>query len=136
MPQNDLKVVSLNLFHSCNSLLTDFVKYVGNLDPSVTEAVLTSYFQTFGQVSFAKILVDKNNDNTCFGFVEYLHHEDAKQAISQSDGQYLLRKKIKVGWAIESQAAKEGYHLFVGDISSEITSEQLNSTFSQYPSLT
>lgn len=61
--------------------------YVGNLPYSVTDASLRSNFSEFGQVSSAKVMMDRETGNSKgFGFVEMASAEVAQAAIAALHG--------------------------------------------------
>ena len=81
--------------------------YVGNLNWNMTSEDLQSLFTPFGEVTSAKIVTDKfNNDRSKgFGFVEMADDEAARTAISQLHDTENLGRKIVVN---ESTPRPEG----------------------------
>ena len=81
--------------------------YVGNLNWNMTSEDLQSLFTPFGEVTSAKIVTDKfNNDRSKgFGFVEMADDEAARTAISQLHDTDNLGRKIVVN---ESTPRPEG----------------------------
>jgi RNA recognition motif-containing protein len=72
--------------------------YVGNLPYTISEDELKQAFEAFGEVSAAKIVVDKmNNDKSKgFGFVEMPDEEQANNAIEALNGSELKGRNIVV----------------------------------------
>ena len=81
--------------------------YVGNLNWNMTSEDLQNLFTPFGEVSSAKIVTDKfNNDRSKgFGFVEMADDEAARSAISGLHDTEVLGRKIVVN---ESTPRPEG----------------------------
>ena len=79
--------------------------YVGNLNWNMTSEDLQSLFTPFGEVTSAKIVTDKfNNDRSKgFGFVEMADDEAARTAISQLHDTENLGRKIVVNKAEEKK---------------------------------
>ncbi|KAF8929761.1 hypothetical protein EDD21DRAFT_374365 [Dissophora ornata] len=119
--------------------------YVGNLDQSINEAFLQEIFsQTGGQVEGVKIIRDKNfahQGGLNYGFVEFVDHISAENALQSMNGRRVLLQEIKVNWAFTGQVAgKEDtashYHIFIGDLSPEINDEGLSSAFGVFGTMT
>ena len=81
--------------------------YVGNLNWSLTSDDLYNLFSPYGEVTSAKIVTDKFNNNRSkgFGFVEMSNDEAARQAISNLHDTEVSGRKIVVN---ESAPRKEG----------------------------
>ena len=74
--------------------------YVGNLSYSVTEENLRQAFETFGQVSSARIVKDKySGQPRGFGFVEMPDQAEAQTAIKDLNGKELLGQQMNVNEA-------------------------------------
>ena len=81
--------------------------YVGNLNWAMTSEELQELFTPYGEVTSAKIVTDKFNNNRSkgFGFVEMSDDAAAKQAISQLHETEITGRKIVVN---ESAPRQEG----------------------------
>ena len=81
--------------------------YVGNLNWNMTSEDLQNLFTPYGEVSSAKIVTDKfNNDRSKgFGFVEMSDDDAARSAISALHDTEVLGRKIVVN---ESTPRPEG----------------------------
>lgn len=81
--------------------------YVGNLNWSMTSEDLQNLFAPYGEVTSAKIVTDKFNNNRSkgFGFVEMADDEAAKSAIAALNDSEISGRKIVVN---ESQPRPEG----------------------------
>jgi RNA recognition motif-containing protein len=74
--------------------------YVGNLSFEVSAENLRQAFESFGQVTSAKIIKDKyNGQPRGFGFVEMPEQAQAQTAIKSLNGKELQGKQISVNEA-------------------------------------
>jgi RNA recognition motif-containing protein len=74
--------------------------YVSNLPFAVTDEDLKSYFADYGEVSSAKIIMDKyTNRSKGFGFVEMTDDTAAQKAIGELDGATVEGRAIRVAVA-------------------------------------
>lgn len=74
--------------------------YVGNLSRELTENELLKAFQAFGEVSSAKIIVDRDTGvSRGFGFVEMPNKEEAELAIKELNGKELKGRNLVVNEA-------------------------------------
>lgn len=71
--------------------------YVSNLSFAVTDEDLRSYFAEYGEVTSAKVIMDKyTNRSRGFGFVEMSDDTAAEKAIAELDGAMVDKRTIKV----------------------------------------
>ncbi|HBB64902.1 hypothetical protein A3K02_00175 [candidate division WS6 bacterium RIFOXYD1_FULL_33_8] len=74
--------------------------FVGNLSWDTTDQSLTELFSTIGEVTEAKVIVDKfKNRSKGFGFVTMATDELAEQAIAELNGKELDGRAINVSIA-------------------------------------
>src|SRR5215467_532184 len=74
--------------------------YVSNLSFNVTDEDLHEYFAEYGEVSSAKVILDKfTQKSRGFAFVEMPDDEAAKKAISELDGASVDGRTINVSVA-------------------------------------
>jgi RNA recognition motif-containing protein len=74
--------------------------YVSNLGYSVTDQELKGLFAKYGEVSSAKIIMDKySNRSKGFGFVEMRDNTAAEKAIKELDGTMVDGRPIKANEA-------------------------------------
>jgi RNA recognition motif-containing protein len=75
--------------------------YVGNLAYSLSEEELANEFANYGEVTSAKIIVDRDNNNRSkgFGFVEMSDDEAAKKAIEELNGKEVAGRNLRVNEA-------------------------------------
>jgi len=71
--------------------------YVSNLSYSVQDDDLRGFFQEYGEVSSAKVIMDKfTSRSKGFGFVEMPDDTAAQKAIAELDGGMVEGRAIKV----------------------------------------
>jgi RNA recognition motif-containing protein len=71
--------------------------YVGSLPFKMKEAELREIFEKYGEVSSAKIIIDKmTRQSKGFGFVEMPDAAQAKDAISNLNGQEVMGRELVV----------------------------------------
>lgn len=76
--------------------------YVGNLNYNLTEDELKQVFEEFGEVSSAKIIIDKySGRGKGFGFVEMANDEEASAAIEALNDKEVGGRNMKVNQARE-----------------------------------
>lgn len=111
--------------------------YVGNLHPFVTEPVLQDIFATLGQVKEVKIIKDKVTGLSAgYGFVEYVDPRCAELALNSIHGRVLYGQEVRVNWAFQKDSREDTshhFHIFVGDLSSEINDRTLYEAFARCP---
>lgn len=78
--------------------------FVGNLDWSVGDDDLKAAFESFGEITSARVISDKMSGRSRgFGFVEYATDEAAESAKQQMNGKDLKGRAIRVDIAQETQ---------------------------------
>jgi RNA recognition motif-containing protein len=71
--------------------------YVGNLPYDATDVTIREAFESFGQVTSARVIKDKyNGQSRGFGFVEMPAPSQAQTAIKSLNGKELLGKQMSV----------------------------------------
>ena len=74
--------------------------YVGNLSYEATDGSIREAFESFGQVTSARVIKDKyNGQSRGFGFVEMPVQSQAQTAIKSLNGKELLGKQMSVNEA-------------------------------------
>ncbi|KAI0563533.1 TIA1 cytotoxic granule-associated RNA binding protein [Gracilaria domingensis] len=114
--------------------------FVGNLDPRVYRQLLHEVFSLAGPVTQCHVVFDKNTGvSSGFGFVDYADHATAQAAMEKFRGRSMYGKLLTIDWARPTGPAAESaaqHCLFVGNLSSDVTDEQLVSAFSQFGEVT
>lgn len=71
--------------------------YVSNLSFNVNDEDLKGFFTAYGEVSSAKVIMDKmTNQSRGFGFVEMPDEAASRKAIAELDGATVDNRAIKV----------------------------------------
>lgn len=79
--------------------------YVGNLPYSATDADLRQLFEKHGEVSSAKVIIDREtNQSKGFGFVEMSDNAKAQAAITALNGQQLKGRAMRINEAQPKEA--------------------------------
>ena len=74
--------------------------YVGNLSYSTTDQQLSQLFATYGEVTEAHIIVDRDSGQSKgFGFIQMTDDDAARQAIAGLNGTILDDRALKVSEA-------------------------------------
>uniref|UniRef100_A0A8C0FLB9 Nucleolysin TIAR n=1 Tax=Bubo bubo TaxID=30461 RepID=A0A8C0FLB9_BUBBB len=132
--------------------LSELDGYVGNLSRDVTEVLILQLFSQIGPCKSCKMITEQpdsrrvnssvgfsvlqhtSNDPYCF--VEFYEHRDAAAALAAMNGRKILGKEVKVNWATTPSSQKKDtsnhFHVFVGDLSPEITTEDIKSAFAPF----
>lgn len=83
--------------------------YVGNLPYSYGDRDLQQLFQPFGEVKFARVMLDRETGKSRgFGFVEMDSPESMTKAITSLDGQRCENQNLRVNEARERPAPGSG----------------------------
>jgi RNA recognition motif-containing protein len=71
--------------------------YVGNLSYDATDVIIREAFESFGQVTSARVIKDKySGQSRGFGFVEMPAESQAQTAIKSLNGKELMGKQMSV----------------------------------------
>ena len=74
--------------------------YIGNLSYDATDETIREAFESFGQVTSARVIKDKySGQSRGFGFVEMAMQSQAQTAIKSLNGKELLGKEMSVNEA-------------------------------------
>ena len=84
--------------------------YIGNLSWDMTEQDLQDLFTPYGEVSSAKIVTDKFNNNRSkgFGFVEMPNDPEGQAAIDGLNGTDIMGRNIVVNESQPKQGGSSG----------------------------
>ncbi|XP_037495244.1 oligouridylate-binding protein 1 isoform X2 [Jatropha curcas] len=108
--------------------------YVGNIHVNVTEKLLAEVFSTAGPLAGCKLI---RKDKSSYGFIDYHDRPSAALAIMTLHGRQLYGQALKVNWAYANSQREDTsghFHIFVGDLSPEVTDATLFACFSVYSS--
>lgn len=120
--------------------------YVGSLDPRVCTELLEEIFTLAGKVVLCRVVADRQTGTSMrFGFVDYADHLTAQRALGMFNGRSVYGCAMTVDWAHAGAGAAAGrpagapaddvanhYCLFIGNLSSDVTDDQLRTAFSQF----
>eukprot|EP00890_Picochlorum_soloecismus_P006547 jgi/Picsp_1/717/NSC_04206-R1_nucleolysin tiar-like len=111
--------------------------YLGNLHPFVTDLVLQGVFAGLEGITELKVIKDKATGVSAgYGFARFLDREYAQIALARVKGCSMFGQQMKVNWALQKEKEDElgnHYHIFVGDLSQEVTDNILLKAFSACP---
>lgn len=129
--------------------------YVKNIDSEVTEDEFRALFEKYGDITSATLATDnEGGKHRGFGFVNYVHHEDANKAVSELNELDLKGQKLYVGRAqkkhereeelrkqyeaqrIEKQSKYQGVNLYIKNLNDDVDDDKLRSMFEPYGSIT
>jgi RNA recognition motif-containing protein len=90
--------------------------YVGSLHFKMSEAELKEIFEEYGEVTSAKIIIDKySGKSKGFGFVEMPNEAEAKKAIEELNGAEVSGRNIIVNESIERTERRRDFNRGGGD---------------------
>jgi|SRR5512133_1750621 RNA recognition motif-containing protein len=85
--------------------------YVGSLHFKMSEAELKEVFEEYGEVTSAKIIIDKySGKSKGFGFVEMPNEAEAKKAIEELNGAQVGGRNIIVNESIERTERRSNFN--------------------------
>ncbi|XP_039121639.1 polyadenylate-binding protein 8-like isoform X3 [Dioscorea cayenensis subsp. rotundata] len=111
------------------------VLYVGDLDPSVTEADLINAFDRFGPPSSARVFRDSNSGSSLrYAFLNFPSLDLAEKALREMNHSPLNGKPMRIMWcARDSVTRKSGIgNLFVKNLDVSVDGSALERMFSDY----
>ncbi|KAM6294664.1 cytotoxic granule associated RNA binding protein TIA1 isoform 2-T2 [Aegotheles albertisi] len=125
--------------------------YVGNLSRDVTEALILQLFSQIGPCKNCKMIMDTaGNDPYCF--VEFYEHRHAAAALAAMNGRKIMGGQSQLGddpqqpeeryqhhhlqtlrsFLFSFSSQQDHFHVFVGDLSPEITTEDIKAAFAPF----
>jgi nucleolysin TIA-1/TIAR len=113
--------------------------YLGNLHPFVTEITLQEVFSGLPGVTEVKVIKDKNTGVSAgYGFANFSDPMSAQGALDKLGRLSLFGQEVRMNWAfrkpegggdIVEEEDLPSIHIFVGDLSSDVTDAMLFSAF-------
>ena len=122
-----------------DSSITSRKLFIGGLSSSTTQESLSSYFEQFGGVQDAILMVDRvSGRSRCFGFVTMQDASSLTSIISQSHT--LDGKKVDCKRAVPKETHTQSYidpyfktkKMFVGGLPPDVTGEAFKMFFEQF----
>ncbi|GAX72653.1 hypothetical protein CEUSTIGMA_g109.t1 [Chlamydomonas eustigma] len=108
--------------------------YFGNLHPFVQQGSLEDLCAYFGAVEVVKVIKDKGTGSSAgYGFVKFSERAFAEAALKALNGRSYLGQDLRVNWALPNNHKEDTshhFHIFVGDLSCDVTDAILFHTFS------
>jgi polyadenylate-binding protein len=128
--------------------------YIKNIDESVTDDEFTKLFEPYGDVVSATITRDETGKSRGFGFVNFISHEAASQAVDELNDKDFHGKNLYVGRAqkkhereeelrrqyeaarMEKASKYQGVNLYVKNLSDDVDDDKLREIFSAFGTIT
>ncbi|KAH9820797.1 hypothetical protein DFH28DRAFT_884255 [Melampsora americana] len=118
--------------------------FIKNLDETIDNKALHDTFAAFGDILSCKVAMDSTGASKGYGFVHYVTAESAEAAIKGVNGMQLNDKVVFVGIHVprrERQAKIDEVkahftNLYIKNLPTEVTTEELNEMFSKYGPVT
>lgn len=111
--------------------------YLGNLHPFVSEATLLELFAGLGGITELKLIKDKATGVSAgYGFAKFTDTGSAQAALDRVAHSVLFGQEARVNWAFQKEQKEEvghHFHVFVGDLSSDVTDAMLHGAFLNCP---
>ena len=109
--------------------------YVGELDPSVTEAMLFELFSSIGQVASIRVCRDAVTRRSLgYAYVNYNNTADGERALDDLNYTSIKGKPCRIMWSQRDPALrKTGQgNVFIKNLDNAIDNKALHDTFSQF----
>lgn len=128
--------------------------YVKNIDEDVTDEEFSQLFEKYGDIVSATITRDENGKSRGFGFVNYISHESAANAVDELNDRDFHGKVLYVGRAqkkhereeelrkqyeaarLEKASKYQGVNLYVKNLTDDVDDEKLRDLFSSFGTIT
>ncbi|MBW0507212.1 hypothetical protein O181_046927 [Austropuccinia psidii MF-1] len=118
--------------------------FIKNLDETIDNKALHDTFAAFGDILSCKVATDERGASKGYGFVHYVSGESAEAAIKGVNGMQLNDKVVFVGLHVprrERQAKIDQVrahftNLYIKNLPTETTTEELNELFGQFGQIT
>ncbi|POV97121.1 hypothetical protein PSTT_15250 [Puccinia striiformis] len=118
--------------------------FIKNLDETIDNKALHDTFAAFGDILSCKVATDEHGASKGYGFVHYVTGESAEAAIKGVNGMQLNDKVVFVGIHVprrDRQAKIDEFrsqftNLYIKNLPTETTTEELNEVFGQFGPIT
>ncbi|CAI2356403.1 unnamed protein product [Caenorhabditis sp. 36 PRJEB53466] len=126
-----------------------FHVFVGDLSKDVSNDLLKSAFQKFGEVSEAKVIRDAQTQKSKgYGFVSFPNKQNAESAIAGMNGKWIGKRAVRTNWAARKNSEEnrdkltfeqvfnstkaDNTSVYVGNISQQTTDSDLRDSFASF----
>ncbi|KAK2466868.1 hypothetical protein APHAL10511_001126 [Amanita phalloides] len=109
--------------------------YVGELDPSVTEAMLFEIFNMVGPVASIRVCRDAVTRRSLgYAYVNYLNTSDGERALEQLNYSLIKNRACRIMWSQRDPALrKTGQgNIFIKNLDEQIDNKALHDTFAAF----
>ncbi|KAI9257704.1 hypothetical protein BY458DRAFT_535209 [Sporodiniella umbellata] len=109
--------------------------YIGELDPSVTEAMLFEMFNTVGPVSSIRVCRDAATRRSLgYAYVNFHRVEDAEEALDRLNYTLIKGRSCRIMWSQRDPSMRKGNNgnIFIKNLDPAIDHKALHDTFSAF----
>lgn len=109
--------------------------YVGELNPSVNEAILFEIFSPLGQVSSIRVCRDAISKKSLgYAYVNYHKHEDGEKALQQLNYSAIDGRPCRIMWSQRDPSLRRNGdgNIFIKNLHPDIDNKALFDTFSAF----
>ncbi|GEQ69583.1 hypothetical protein JCM33374_g3255 [Metschnikowia sp. JCM 33374] len=109
--------------------------YVGELNPSVNEALLFEIFSPLGQVSSIRICRDAVTKKSLgYGYVNYVQNDDGEKALEQLNYSLIDGRPCRIMWSQRDPSLRRNGdgNIFIKNLHPDIDNKALHDTFSAF----
>ncbi|KAF2724809.1 polyadenylate binding protein [Polychaeton citri CBS 116435] len=128
--------------------------YVKNIELEATDDEFRELFEKYGEVTSSSLAHDQEGKSRGFGFVNFVRHEDAAQAVDELNDSDFRGNKLYVGRAQkkhereeelkkqyeaarqEKNAKYQGVNLYVKNLADDVDDDELRKIFEAYGAIT
>jgi len=109
--------------------------YVGELDPSVTEAMLFEMFNTVGPVQSIRVCRDSVTRRSLgYAYVNFHNTQDGERALQELNYAVIKGKPCRIMWSQRDPSLRKtgAGNIFIKDLDPSIDNKALHDTFSNF----
>lgn len=114
---------------------SDASLYVGDLDPTVTEAMLHEHFRHCGDIKSIRLCRDATTQKSlCYGYLNFYSEESRKLALQEYNFTRILGKPCRLMTIFKDldEQKKKGGNIYVRNLAPSVDSKLLYDTFSMF----